>query len=62
MMSDGPRISREEFAQQVWDDMRAALDNDRLTNDQLRALIKILRPVAERAKHGGPSAAEVERN
>jgi len=43
------------FAQRVWDDLRAALDNDLLTNDEMRAIIKILRPVADRAKHGGPA-------
>jgi hypothetical protein len=55
-------VSREEFAQRVWDELRAALDEDRLTNDEMRTIIKILQPVAERAKHGGPKAAEVERN
>jgi hypothetical protein len=58
----GDRISREEFARRVHDQLRYALDNDLLTNDQMRELIKILGPVAERAKHGGPRAAEVERN
>jgi len=46
----------------VWDDLRAALDNDLLTNDEMRAIIKILRPVGGSRKHGGPSAAQVERN
>lgn len=59
-------MNREEFGQQVLDELRAALDNDRLTNDELRAVIKILRPAAERARQrrrdGGPSAAQVERN
>lgn len=63
---ESERMNRDEFAQQVLDELRAALDDDRLTNDEMRMLIKILRPVAERsrqrARHGGPSAAQIERN
>lgn len=59
-------MNRDEFAQQVLDELRAALDDDRLTDDEMRMLIKILRPVAERTRRrdrdGGPSAAQIEQN
>lgn len=63
-LNGGPRerMSRDEFAQMAFDALRVALDNDLLTNDEMREIIKILQPVAERAKHGGPSAAQIERN
>lgn len=55
-------MNRDEWGQQVLDDLKAALANDLLTDDELRAVLRILRPVAERARHGGPTAAQIERN
>lgn len=59
-------MNRDEWAQQVFDQVRAALDDDLFNEDEMWALLKILRPVAERSRQrrrdGGPSAAQIERN
>jgi hypothetical protein len=59
-------MNRDEFAQHLLDELQLALDEDRLTEDQIEAITAILKPAAERAKHraehGGPSAAEIEKN
>lgn len=52
----------DELREKVWAELQAAIAEDRLSADQMRALIEILGQAAERAGHGGPTASEVERN
>ena len=55
-------MNRREWVEGVLDQLRDALDNDLLAGDDLRAVAGILRPAAERARHGNPSAVQIEQN
>lgn len=59
-------MNRDQWAQYALDQLRHALDNDLLSEEQLRAILAVLGPVVERAKHqaehGGPTTAEIESN
>jgi hypothetical protein len=60
------RINRQEFTQRIWDQLQTAIDEQLFTVDELRAMIAILEPAAERVRQrgqsDGPSSAEVECN
>ena len=47
-------MNQDEWAQQVLDQLQVALDDDLLTKDEMRAITDILKPAAERARHGDP--------
>ncbi len=54
------RIPIDQFKQQVWDRLRDAVKNDELTADELKALLAILEPIAERKKQGGLQGSVIE--
>ncbi len=55
-------MNRRDWAQYVLDQLRDALDNDRLSEDELRVVAYILRAAAERARTRNPDAAAIEQN
>lgn len=53
-------VTRDELGRQVLDQIQAALNNDLLSEDEMRALLEIVKPVVERTGHG--ISGEVEGN
>lgn len=56
------RMSQAEFAEMVHAKLMAAIEDDTLSEVQLRAILALLEPAVERAKHGGPTGAQIEKN
>lgn len=55
-------MDRHDVARQLFVQLRDALDDDLLDEDEIRACIGILRAAAERVARGGFTAVPVDEN